>query len=434
MPAVRPSLTLALALCGLAAVPAAAAVPPEGAAQVFDQARAICDRDGGRFWGKSLCGPILIVDPNDRAVIANQADPGGVLKPSGGFFVGVLPESEFIANTPLEWSGTRWTELMWPLPEEAAHRHVMLAHELFHRIQPSVGMIRPDGGNQHLDTLEGRYLLQLEWRALARALQAPHAAARRAAVADVLLFRQQRYRLFPQAAAEENALEINEGVPEYTGVILGLETPQARTAYALKDLSAFLDAPTFVRSFAYATDAAYGLLLDQAAPGWRARLADQRLDQLLASAFRLPPADPAALKTRAATYDDGTLRAAELKREEGRQARLAALRAKLVDGPVLVLLMRKISYQFRPQTLVPLGEDGTVYPTIRISSEWGVLEVDGDALLAKDMSAARVSAAGVAASRLQGQGWKLTLKPGWAVVPGARAGDLLVRQADAAAR
>lgn len=428
MSSVRSLLILALALCGLAVVPAVAGVPLDGAASVFDQARAICDRDQGRFWGRSLCGPMLIVDPDDRAVVANQPDPGGVLKPSGGFYVGVLPDSELIANAPMEWSGTRWTELMWPLPEEEARRHVMLAHELFHRIQPSVGMIRPEGGNQHLDTLEGRYLLQLEWRALAKALQAPDAAARKAAVADVLLFRQQRYRLFPQAAADENALEIDEGIPEYTGVMLGLQTPQARTAYAVKDLSAFLDAPTFVRSFAYATDAAYGLLLDQAAPGWRARLADQRLDQLLASGFGLPPADPATLKARAAAYDDGTLRAAELKREEGRQARLAVLRAKLVDGPVLVLPMHKVNYQFRPQTLIPLDDHGTVYPTIRISSDWGVLEVDGDALLAKDMSVARVSAAGVSASHLQGQGWKLTLKPGWSVGPGERAGDLLVRQ------
>jgi hypothetical protein len=293
-----------------------------------------------------------------------------------------------------------------------------------------VGMIRPDGGNQHLDTLEGRYLLQLEWRALAKALQAPAAAGRRAAVADALRFRHERYRLFPEAAAEEAALEVNEGVPEYTGVKLGLTTPRARTAYALRDLSAFLQAPTFVRSFAYATDPAYGLLLDRADPAWLGKVrGGQRLDQVLGAALRLPPSAAGDVMARAAVYDDGTLRTREEAREAARQARLAALRARFVDGPVLILPLHHMSYQFNPQTLLPLGGAGTIFPTLKVTADFGVLEVDGGALLDKAMTVAAVSAAGIDPSNLKGEGWKLTLKPGWSVQPGARKGDLVVKSA-----
>jgi hypothetical protein len=420
-------LVVALAV---AAAPARGAIPPDQAMAIFQEAQGICARDAGALWGRGLCGPMLLVDPNDLTIVANQADAGGVLKPSGPIFIGNLPPSEILANTPVEWSGTRWTELLWPLPDEPDHQHVMLAHELFHRIQPEVGMIRPDGGNQHLDTLEGRYLLQLEWRALAKALPAPAAAGRRSAVADALRFRHERYRLFPEAGAEDAALEVNEGVPEYTGVKLGLTTPQARTAYALRDLSAFLRAPTFVRSFAYATDPAYGLLLDRADPAWLGKVrGGQRLDQVLGAALRLPPSAAGDVMARAAVYDDGTLRTREVAREAARQARLAALRARFVDGPVLILPLHHMSYQFNPQTLLPLGGAGTIFPTLKVTADFGVLEVDGGALLDKAMTVAAVSAAGFDPSNLKGEGWKLTLKPGWSIEPGPRQGDLMAKPA-----
>ncbi len=58
-------------------------------------------------------------------------------------------------------------------------------HELFHRIQGGLGLssempkMPPGSGeNAHLDSLEGRYWMRLEWRgrALARALGASGAA------------------------------------------------------------------------------------------------------------------------------------------------------------------------------------------------------------------------------------------------------------------
>lgn len=430
---ISPILALAISLACLAATPAVAAISPDDAARVFDEARVICNRDAGALWGHTLCGPMLLVDPSDRSVVANQADAGGVLKASGPVFTGVLPSSEIMANTSIQWSGTRWSEILWPLPEDTEKRHVMIAHESFHRIQPDLKMVLHEGDNRHLDTLEGRYLLQLEWRALARALNATTSADRKAAINDALLFRSERYRIFPDAAEGEGALESNEGVAEYTGVRLGLETPKARISYAIGDLSAFVGAPSFVRSFAYATGPAYGLLLDQADPDWRHKLnSGQRLDQLLSAALKLPSPPLATLKARAAIYDDGALRAHEVKREQAKVAHMAALKAKLIDGPVLTLPLKRTNYQFNPQTLQPLGDLGIVYPTLRLTDEWGVLDVDGDALVNQEKKVATVSAAGIDPSKLKGAGWSLTLSQGWTVVPGVRKGDMIVQKAGAA--
>ena len=424
-----------LVLAAVAPLSARAAIDPAKAQALFDEAARLCQRDGGALWHHGLCGPILLVDWTDNSAVANQRDVAGVLRASGRVFAGQLPPDVVIANTPIEWSGKRWTELLWPLPDDVAHRHVTLSHELFHRAQHELGMPMGDGGNLHLDTLEGRVLLQLEWHALARALTAPGVAARRAAVSDVLLFRHERYRLFPDAQAEEHALELNEGVAEYTGVRVGLPTAAERSAYALRDLESFIQAPTFVRSFAYATGPAWGLLLDQANPAWRDQLAAamkaghaQGLDQMLQAALKLPEPSAASVKAREADYDD-TVRPREQAREQARQAHQAELKARLVDGPVLrlPLVHRHASYQFNPQTLEALGSDGVVYPTMTLSADWGTLKVEQGALLDKAMTGAAVSAAGIADDRLEGPGWRLSLNPGWRVVPAERGGDFVVR-------
>jgi hypothetical protein len=412
----------------VAATSVRGAVEPARAQAVFREAADLCGRDGGSLWHHSLCGPILLVDWTDNTAVANQADREGVLKAQDGVFVGRVPADFIIANTPTSWAGVRWTQLVWPLPEDASHRHVMLSHELFHRAQLELGLPTGDGANAHLDTMEGRILLQLEWDALARALRDTAPAGRRAALADALLFRHQRYRLFPGSEAEERALEMNEGVAEYTGVRVGLPAGE-RTAYALGDLQAFVAAPSFVRSFAYATGPAYGLLLDEAMPGWHARVGgDQGLDRLLAAAMDLPELPASRLAEREAAYD-GSLRPREQAREDARRARMAAWRARLVDGPVLALPMAKANLQFNPQTLQSLDGVGTVYPTLRLDAAWGTLEVSQGALVNPTTHFAAVSAAGMAGDHLSGDGWKLALKAGWSVVAGERAGDFTVKSA-----
>jgi hypothetical protein len=286
------------------------------------------------------------------------------------------------------------------------------------------------GDNAQLDTLDGRYYLQLEWRALARALQAGDEAARRQAVADAILFRAERYRLFPDAAAQEQALEQNEGLAEYTGVMAGNATADERVQAALRDLATHVANPTFVRSFAYATGPAYGLLLDRYAAGWRRQLASGlRFDTRLQQAMGLKaPADTRRLADqRAPQYEGATLRAAEIERDAKRQQLIALNLKKFIDGPLLVLPFQHMNVQFNPSNLQPLGEHGTVYPSMRISDDWGVLEAKDGALMKPDWSAVIVVApAASTGTSLKGEGWTLELKPGWRLIPGPRKGDLVL--------
>jgi hypothetical protein len=417
-----------LAIPVLAADESNAPINLDAARQQFRAAREICGRDAGRLWGVSLCGPILLVDPQSRQVVANQQDGEGALKKNGDVFTGSLPASVNVSNTPTEWAGVLWTQLIWPLPEDSSRRNTMLAHELFHRIQNRVPIpAQNEAANDHLDTLDGRYLIQLEWRALAAALRCHTQTECQQAVSDALVFRAARYQLFPSSAAQETSLELMEGVAEYTGVSLGNRTHEEQIKAALYDLSAHVSDQTFVRSFAYATGAAYGLLLDKYMPGWRQQLrSGPSLSDLLQTAahISLPRNIDDTASERAQAYDGATLRSAEAEREKKRQRILAVNRAKFVDGPILIIPLHHVNIQFNPQTLQPLEKLGTVYPTMRISADWGVLEVSNGALLKSDWSTVSVVAPTIMGGATpKGDGWTLELKPNWKLVPGGRNGD-----------
>jgi hypothetical protein len=427
----RSSIAVASVLLSLPCATRAQAPNPisiDSAKRVFAEAHVLCTADAGKLWGVSLCGPIMFVDAPSRWIVASDSDAKGVLQAKDGAFVGVLPKDQNVSNTAVDWSGVRWTQMLWPIMGDEQLRGTIVMHELFHRIQNQLDLPKvTEGENAHLDELIGRYYLELEWRALARALEAHSDADRAEAAKDALRFREERYRIYPKAAVGERALEQNEGLAEYTGVRLGNSTAELQTKMALYDLTVHVRDATFVRSFAYATGPAYGLLLDRYAPGWHAQLkSGDGFDVMLARALHVSAAasDSLLVAKRAQSYDGATLHAAEADRDAKRREQFALNRKKFVDGPVLTLRFRKMNVQFNPTTLQPLGDAGTVYPTIRITDEWGVIEGKNGALMKPDWSALVVSApAQTTGSSVTGDGWTLTLKPGWKVVPDARSGD-----------
>ena len=365
-------------------------IPPDLAAQYFREAQAVSERDGGSLWGAELYGPMLLVAPETRTVVANQTDALGQLKPESGVWAGRLREEQNIANTAVKWAGVKWTMLMWPLPEQKQARLKLVTHELFHRIQEQLRLPMAEASNRHLATKEGRIWLQLEWRALEAALREP-GDSRRKAMEDALVFRACRRGLSPGAAAEERRLELNEGLAEYTGVRLSGKSRSESAAVAGCELRQGSQRPSFERSFAYVSGPAYGLLLDDSELKWREQLKDRAdLGELLVQAYHL--------------------KLPEASKEEARR------RVEVYDGA----------------DLMALDETSTVFPTMRVVDDWGILEVSGGALLVREGGrAVRVQVpvpAEASVRPLKGRGWTLTLNDGWTLPPGARSGDLTVKK------
>ncbi len=389
-----------------------AQVDPDLAATYFREAAALCEREAGRLWGVTLCGPIVIADPATKTIAASQATPEVPRPASLGF-----------ANTAFEWGGTRWTALAWPLiPKDRPRRERMLLHELFHRVQPQLGLMTPDGVNDHLDTLDGRYWIQLEWRALAAALNSA-GDARSSAVRDALAFRLTRHARFAGAAESERLEEIREGLAQYTGTVGSTTSWSAAASDAAEQLKEAPATQSFIRTFSYPSGAAYGTLLDVWQPGWtrQVKSSDDLANLLMTASGLRPTEDP---KGAAARYDGAALRRVEEMRDAEQRARVALLRRRFVDNPVLILPGAPGSFQTAGVT--PIPGIGTVYPAVRVIADWGNLEA-ATALRSTDRShiivPAPVSIDGIV---LRGDGWTLQLAPGWVVRPGPRAGDFQV--------
>ena len=414
--------TVFLLLVLLHAAPAAAQAAPgidrAQARAAFAEAAAMSARDNGAMWGVPLYGPMLFVHRGTRQLIANHAANGFTAE--GDVFTGVWPDSLSIYNGSITYDGVHWTMLGWPLPLGPLERGRLLAHEMYHRVQAEQGWPGSNPSNAHLDTEAGRTWLRLEWRALQRAL-AESGAARREAIAAALLFRSARHQAFPDGAAEERALEMNEGLAEYTGVRAAIGE-NARAGWVVKQLDnadAQAVNASVVRSFAYPSGAAYGTLLDASGRVWRT--ADvQRADfgELLRRAYDVAAA-PADARTMALAYGGATLFAEEAAREQQRLAQQALFRRRFVDGPTLTLPASEgLNYSFDPNAVVPFGDAGTVYITSRVTDEWGTLSVTADGvLLAREngrMASVVVPAPEDAtASPLRGAGWQLQLAEGW---------------------
>lgn len=402
------------------------------AAQYFQEANALCIRDNGKLWGVSLCAPVLFVDPKTRMVVANQADKEGILTKDRNVFVGQLPGKVNIANTATEWAGVKWTMVIFPLPEDKIRRANLMVHETWHRVQNDIGFPSSGAANNHLDSRDGRIWLQLEWRALAAALMS-RGKQRRQAITDALLFRAYRRTIFPNAASEEREMEMHEGLAEYTGVTLS-GSPNLNQYVVEKNLKKAPQEETFVRSFAYASSPAYGVLLDETKAEWRKNLKkEDDLGSLLQKklSIKLTQNVKQTAELRAKNYDGDKLQAFETERENNRRKLLAEYRSKLVDGAVLTLPILKMNMQMNPGNLVPLEPVGTVYPDIRIVDAWGILTATKGALIKSDFSKIYVSApSNLSVSPIQGDGWTLELNAGWTVTNGERKGDYIVKKSE----
>ena len=391
--------------------PAAAQVDQQRAEAFFKEAATICQRDGGRLWGVSLCGPMVFADARTRTLATNQPRPTGDWPRSLGF-----------ANAPVEWGGSRWAAYIWDFTTslDPRTRGEFMLHELFHRIQPDLGLITAGGRNEHLDTLEGRVWLRLEWRALARAL-AQSGKIRKRAVSDAAAFRLKRRSQFANAAENERVEEIREGLAQYTGTVATAASHSEAVASALKHLAAAEQHETFLQQ-AYTTGVAYGILLDAASPDWRRRVrSDSDLGQMLMTALDVRPVANAV--EASARYGGTELRAAEQARAERRRAVVRELQNRFVDGPVL-LVPSGGGASFNAVGATPIPGVGTVYfSQYRTKGEWGTLYATNGVLISDDGKRRLPGPVRIEGATLTGDGWTVTVAQGWTVRAGSRPGD-----------
>lgn len=395
------------------APPASAQVDQQRAEAYFEEAQALCERDGGRLWGVSICAPMVIGDARTQTFATSEPPPDAP-RPS---LIGVV-------NGPIQWGDRTWAAVTWDTIANwpARTRAELLLHESFHIVQPQLVPNGPAGANEHLDAVDGRYWLRLEWRALARALR-ESAELRTQAVRDALTFRQARHTRYPDRVESERVLYILEGLASYTQTVLVAPSRADAVARGLELLTGAEDAESYVRTFTYISGPAYGLLLDDASPGWprTVRGSDDPPAMLMRALGIETVADAVAA---AARYGGAELRAAEERREQQRQARIAELRERFVDGPVLVMPCGGGGVSDSTGA-VALPGAGTVYfNAYRLSGPCGTLQAENGVLETTNGGSRRLPApVRRDDATMVGDGWTFTAAPGWVVREGPRRGD-----------
>ena len=437
----------------LAAQPAADSAAAARFARVAAAAQAAFARDGGRLWGARLDTIAWLGVHRGRAYATADPRQAGFAH-DGLLWSGALPAAVNPANTSLDWGGRRWAMVLLPLPADSAAAVRLLLHEASHAAQPAVlptpRYMEGGAGAELLDRPDGRVWLQLEWRALARAVETAlghdvdtAAAARDAA--DALLFRARRY-LDADAGerTRQRALDLVEGLPEYTAWRLGTgrEAAPRFAATILRDAPAIA---SFERGFPYFTGPAYAFLLDwRAGDAWRSRLAAtpdlQRLllatlpDAPRAIGVALegdPPAPAAAAELRrladdaARRYGGDSLRAAEQHRWTTREGERADRRRRFVEGPTLRIRQPGgLRVTFDQNGQVSLGAAGSVMANLVWKGPDGAeLRAPAGALVAADWQELRVPLGDArlepgpltTRTQLRGDGWTAVLPAGWTV-------------------
>ncbi len=407
------------------------------AESILDEYDSVCRKDGGQLWGINLYGPVMFAHKESRTIVTNHQDQNGTLTKKGELYTGILPDKTGIANTTQYWNGIQWTMVMWPLPRDKAKRLTLIFHEAFHSIQKQLGVDRATREARHLDAREGRIWQQLEWLALEKALYTSD-LMRKDHIRNALIFREYRRGIFAGADSIENDLEIMEGIPEYTGIKLSGRNRKEIRNLLSKKIADAMDGPNFFRTFPYVTGPLYAIMLDESGYNWKSKLYDTSdLGEIIHIAYKteLPESGSGELQNEAHqkmnNYKGEKILRAEKRREARSQKEKQALIKKLVTGPVLTLPLKNPNLTFNPGNMQPLEDYGTYYGTIRISDQWGIIEVENGALIDKDWKELRVSAARLKMrDKIEGNGWSLELVKGWVISPGDRSKDYKIISLD----
>ncbi len=388
--------------------------------KVFSEVDSLLNVDNGKFWKYSLNGKILLVDPQTRAFVANSNNTKKSFREEGKVFLDTLPQNLVLANTAITWDDERWTMVMQPLPEIKTVRNGLIVHELFHQFQPKLGFDNlQEYDNSHLDSYEGRVLLKLELEALKQAINTNTKTLKNTHLKNALFFRMKR-QVTNTIKIAENALELNEGLAEYTGLMLSGKTFEEKKEYLKSSLGFFYNNPTFVRSFAYQTIPFYGFLLSQDQKYWHQNINKQsNLTDYFQGAFGLKLTEDETLYIDLAkkhNYNYLAIEKEESKREEERLIKTANFKKKFIESPTLKLNFKNRNISFDPTNMSPLENYGTVYPTMRATDDWGILTVEKGALIDINWGFVIVSKpTEITDSIIKGDGWVLELKKEWEI-------------------
>ncbi len=390
--------------------------------KILEIVKSIDDVDNGTMWGIPLATRVMVVDPDTRKVIATEADNKGKFKKIGDLYEGQLTDDVGIANTTIKYGGKQWAMILYSESDDLSDTVVTYVHEMFHNLQKELGQDSSHSGgydNSHMDKMDARIYLKLEWEALHKALDSS-GKEKEKAIADALAFRITRRNKY-HSAIDENKFEIQEGMAEYTSERLVYSTDDSMRQILQSDWERYLDekrTQTFIRSFGYHSGVLYGLLLDECSKDWRKSIKyDSDLGEMLRYEYNINLSDLSVEKSKNGYHFDEIYQY-EYKRNQEREKITSQYSDKFIRGPILRLNLNHSQVSFNPNNIWELKDHGNVYETAEIIDDFGKIVVTkGGMLISSDWNEAFVPSKNIQISgkNIIGDGWSLKLKEGYMI-------------------
>jgi hypothetical protein len=321
---------------------------------------------------------------------------------------------------PFNGAGRAWSMVLWPLPENRVERTQLMYHEAFHSVQEGLGYPMNGAINTHLDQEQARVLIRLEWNALLQALIDEKQRTRHITMA--LQLRSQRFAAFKKAKQNEEALEINEALAEYTGVKLRGSSREETLAYLKKRLENVPKIFSLTRSSAYYSGPLYGLLFDAQSQDWKSRLVKSRTFMKTAKDVFKLKTSALASPIQASTlelYGNREIVQYEHQRVVEINAKIAKYLKQIHQPKKVEMFFEKPQMVYNPYGMLSVSDEETIYTTYELRDVWGELIVTDGAYLRKNKKTAIVTvspATEVIGDVAKGNGWTLKLNPGWKLV------------------
>ena len=88
----------------------------------------------------------------------------------------------------------------------------------------------------------------------------------------------------------------------------------------------------------------------------------------------------------------------------------------MIEQPHLEIKFEKMNVSFDPRNIIPIEDKGTVYPTIRVTDNWGILEVTKGALMSPNWDKISVSSpVKINDELIEGEDWTIKINKAYTV-------------------
>lgn len=383
----------------------------------FKNVEEICNKDNGDLWGDNLYGHLMLVDANTRRIYANMPDSAGLLKLKNGIYTGNYPSDKIISNLAVIFGNTLFAMATLPEKEDDYRITVRSIYSLFHCFQYRKGTDLQDYNPAHMNEPDARIWLKMEWKALERAIKT-ESPIREQAIRDALIFRNTRREIYTAYIEDENLFENYEGLATFTYMLLASDNHDDFTQTLLEYLHRLYNF-SFTHSYGYVHGALYSYLLHEYGFDFSSiRTSGVDLAEILRTRIdiTLPEVSRDIAGSLAVNYDIDMIRREEAERIERIKEGLHRRTSSFTDKPVVYLTLESPSFIFEPEDIEPVDTLGVIYKKLKISDNWGKLNVTkGGCLVSPNLKFIRVPARGVKIDRnhITGDGWHIFLSENW---------------------